>query len=366
MLARRWHILPNKSAAYRTLLDSHTVSQASHYQNNIENFIGTVKVPVGLAGPLRVNGLYAQGDYYIPMATTEAALVASYSRGAQLVSRAGGCTAALLSESISRAPAFAFDNLRECGQFINWAVAELDQFKQLVASTTRDGQLVDMQFTVEGNHVYLNFEYTTGDSAGQKMVATATHAIFTYIQTHSPVKPHHAVLEANHSGAKKASTRSFNTVRGKKVTAEVVIPAKLVESTLHTTPDQLADYWRMAAIGGVMTGTLGVQGHYANALAAMYIACGQDAACVAESAVGITRFELTENGDLYAAVTLPNLMVGSVGGGTGLPSQRMCLEIMGLFGPGHARALAEVCTALCLAGELSTAGTLCAGSFGRG
>ena len=362
-LARRWQLLPNKSAAYRTLLDSHTVSQAGHYQNNIENFIGTVKVPVGLAGPLRVNGLYAQGDYYVPMATTEAALVASYSRGAKLISRAGGCTAALLSELVSRAPAFAFHNLRDCGQFINWVVSELDQFKQLAASTTRHGQLVDMQLTVEGNHVYLNFEYTTGDAAGQNMVTIATQAIFDYIQSHTPIEPCFAVLEANHSGDKKASARSFGTVRGKKVTAEVVIPVRLVESNLRTTPVRLAEYWRMAAIGGVMSGTLGVHGHYANALAAIYIACGQDAACVAESAVGVTRFELTGTGDLYAAVTLPNLMVGSVGGGTGLPSQRTCLEIMGLSGPGRARALAEVCAAICLAGELSIAGALCAGSF---
>ena len=143
----------------------------------------------------------------------------------------------------------------------------------------------------------------------------------------------------------------------------MVIPASLIESTLRTTPTRLAEYWRMAAIGGVMTGTLGVQGHYANALAAIYIACGQDAACVAESAVGVTRFEVTDSGGLYASVTLPNLVVGSVGGGTGLPSQRTCLEIMGLSGPGHARALAEVCAALCLAGELSIAGALCAGSF---
>ena len=150
------------------------------------------------------------------------------------------------------------------------------------------------------------------------MVTIATQAIFDYIQSQSPIKPRYAVLEANHSGDKKASARSFNSVRGKKVTAEVVIPASLIESTLRTTPTRLAKYWRMAAIGGVMTGTLGIQGHYANALAAIYIACGQDAACVAESAVGVTRFEVTDSGGLYASATLPNLVVGSVGGGTGL------------------------------------------------
>jgi hydroxymethylglutaryl-CoA reductase (NADPH) len=118
-------------------------------------------------------------------------------------------------------------------------------------------------------------------------------------------------------------------------------------------------------MGGVLSGTMGLHGHYANGLAALYLACGQDVACVAESAVGVTRFELTAEGGLYASVTLPNIMVGTVGGGTGLPSQRACLEVMGLAGPGKAQALAEVCAGLCLAGELSIIGALCSGDFSR-
>jgi hydroxymethylglutaryl-CoA reductase (NADPH) len=108
-----------------------------------------------------------------------------------------------------------------------------------------------------------------------------------------------------------------------------------------------------------------VQGHFANALAALYIACGQDPACVAESAVGVTRMELDHQGNLYAAVTLPSIMVGTVGGGTSLPTQRACLEIMGLAGPGHAQALAEVCGALALAGEISLTSAICANEFAR-
>ena len=127
----------------------------------------------------------------------------------------------------------------------------------------------------------------------------------------------------------------------------------------------MADYGQISAMGGVMSGTIGVQGHYANGLAALYLACGQDAACVAESAVGVTRFEVDSRGGLYAAVTLPSLIVGTVGGGTSLPSQRACLEILGLAGSGKAQALAEVCAALALAGELSIVGALCAGEFAR-
>lgn len=348
-----------------TLLDPRSEADMEQWQHNIENFIGTVKLPVGLAGPLRVNGLFAQGDYYLPLATTEAALVASYSRGAQLISQAGGATTLLLNEGVSRAPGFAFADLREAGAFVAWALPSLEDFRREAERTTAHGKLLDMQVTVEGNHVYLRFDFYTGDAAGQNMVTLATAAICDYIERHSPVRPAHWFIEANLSGDKKASAQSFLAVRGKKVTAEVRLPAALVEKMLHTTPARMVDYWRMSAMGGVLSGTIGVQGHYANGLAALYIACGQDAACVSESAVGVTRFELDQDGGLYAAVTLPNLIVGTVGGGTGLPSQHACLALMGLAGSGHARAFAEVTAALLLGGELSIIGALCAGHFAR-
>lgn len=167
------------------------------------------------------------------------------------------------------------------------------------------------------------------------------------------------------SGDKKASSRALTTTRGKKVTAEAILPRSLIEKFLHTSPEALCDYWRMSAVGGVLSGTMGVQGHYANGLAAIYLATGQDVACVAESAIGVTRFELTPENDLYATVTLPGIMVGTVGGGTGLPSQKAALDLMGLSGSGNARALAEVITAALLGGELSIIGALSAGHFTR-
>jgi len=364
-VAKRWQVLGVSTSVHEQLLDSQTDSQKDVYQRNIENFIGTVKLPVGIAGPLRVNGLFAQGDYYIPLATSEAALVASYSRGATLISKAGGCAAMLLSEGVSRAPGFAFKTLAEAGAFVAWVVGEIEPFKSIAESTSRFAHWQDMRITVEGNHVYLNFEYRTGDAAGQNMVTIATHAICQYIKKNSPVPIEYSFIEANLSGDKKASAQSFQSVRGKKVTAEVTLSSELVHKVLHTTAQRMVDYWRMSAMGGVLSGTIGVQGHYANGLAALYIACGQDAACVSESAVGVTRFELNDAGGLYAAVTLPNLIVGTVGGGTGLPSQRACLEIMGLAGAGKAQALAEVCAALVLAGELSIIGALCADHFTR-
>lgn len=364
-LARRWELLGHAAEAREQLLDPRTDEQKAEYRRNVENLIGTVKVPVGLAGPLRVNGLFARGDYYVPLATTEAALVASYSRGAGLITEAGGCTAVLLNEGVSRAPGFAFSSLADCGRFVLWATSRYDDLKREAEATTRHGKLNDLRITVEGNHVYLTFEYSTGDASGQNMVTLATEAVCAFIARESPVRPEYWFVEANLSGDKKGSAQSFLLVRGKKVSAEANLPAGLIEKHLHTTAARMADYWRMSALGGVLSGTTGIQGHYANGLAALYLATGQDVACVAESAVGVTRFEVTGDGSLYASVTLPSIMVGTVGGGTGLPSQKACLEVMGLSGPGHARALAEVAAGLCLAGELSIIGALCSGDFSR-
>ena len=218
---------------------------------------------------------------------------------------------------------------------------------------------------IEGNHVYLVFEYVTGDASGQNMVTIATHKVFHYILEHSPIAPVDAYLDGNLSGDKKANAHTLRSVRGKKVSAEVTIPAALVEKYLHTTPEAMVKFGKMNTVGGLLSGTIGINAHYANALTALYIACGQDAACVAESAVGITRMDVDSQGNLYTSVTLPNIMVGTVGGGTGLPTQKACLDILGLHGNGKAKALAEVAAGLCLAGELSIVGAFCADHFSR-
>lgn len=350
--------------AAESLLDSQTEAEAVAYAANIENFAGTVKIHLGLAGPIRVRGSAAHGDYTLPLATHEAALVASYHRGAVAVSEAGGCTAVILNEGVSRVPCFVFKNMREAAAFLAWVIPRQETFKQIAEGTTRHGVLHDLKLTVEGSNVFLHFEYTTGDAAGQNMVTVATQAVLDNIVKTSPVRPRRAYVESNLSGDKKASALSFSTVRGKKVTCEVLLPAAVLKRRLRVTAVEMEDYWRVSAIGGVLSGTLGVQGHYANGLAALFIACGQDAACVAEASVGVTRFE--QQGDaLYAAVTLPNLIVGTVGGGTGLPSQHACLQILGLSGGGNARAFAEVCAATALAGEISIIAALASGNFTR-
>lgn len=366
-ILENWEILKKHSSLSSSdqaqIADLDTLNQIGRYSNNIENCIGTLKIPVGVAGPLRVNGLFASGDYYIPLATTEAALVASYHRGAKLITAAGGCSALLHDGMVTRSPGFIFRNLSEVGQFVLWATQHFDDFCQITAQSSQYARLIDMRISLDGNHVYIGLDYSTGDASGQNMVTIATAAIVEWILENTAIQPQHTFVEANFSGDKKASALSFLTVRGKKVTAEVTIEAHLVEKYLHTTPQVMSTYWSMAALGGVMSGTIGVQGHFANGLAALYLATGQDVACVSESSVGLTRMEVTETGALYATVTLPNIIVGTVGGGTGLPTQNIALKMLGLSGDNQTYSLAEICASLCLAGELSIIGALCANHF---
>lgn len=360
--ARRWKQLGMDSSRAE-LYHQRARDNAARYQRNIESYIGTVEIPVGLVGPLRIKGRQRVTDYQVPLATTEAALVASYNRGSQLITAAGGCNARVLAEAVSRTPMFAFKSLVDAERFAQLVTDYADELALAVAKTTKHGQLISTRTVVEGNHVYLDLRFRTGDASGQNMVTFAADAICKAILSQMPVQPEHWFLEANFSGDKKATSKTLGDVRGKRVSADICIAGELVRDVLHTTPGHMVDYWYAGALGGVMSGTTGIQGHFANGLAALYLACGQDVACVAESATGMTRLETTKEGDLYASVTLPNIMVGTVGGGTALPGAKGCLDILGLSGPGNSSALAEVCGAVVLAGELSIIGAFCSGDF---
>ncbi len=359
---RRWNEL-KLPAAKAELFDRKARDAAEVYRNNIEGYIGTVSVPVGIAGPLRIHGMGGTREYKIPLATTEAALVASYSRGAGIITRAGGCNVRVVDEGVSRTPMFAFGSVVDAAQFAAFINANISRMKEVVPHITRYGRLKSVRTVIEGNHVYVDLRYSTGDASGQNMVTFASDAICKCILEHSPVAPRYWFLEANLSGDKKATSQSLADVRGKRVIADIVLPREIVCRRLHTTPERMVEYWYGGALGGVLSGTTGVQGHFANGLAALYLACGQDVACVAESATGLTRMEMTGNGDLYVSVTLPNVMVGTVGGGTALPGAKACLDIMGLSGAGHSTALAEVCAGIVLAGEVSIIGAFCSGDF---
>jgi hydroxymethylglutaryl-CoA reductase (NADPH) len=334
------------------------------YARNVENFIGTVRVPVGLAGPLAIAGGAAHGTYYVPLATTEACLVASYSRGAQLITRAGGCDARVLDARMRRTPVFAFAGLAEAVAAAEWVRENVARLRAAANATSRHARLLAVDAAIEGNHVYLDCAYATGEAAGQNMVTFATEALCAELLAHAPVRPRSFAVESNASGDKKAAAHALMSTRGRRVSADVTIPAALLEERLRVTPEMLAAYWRTGAVAASLTGTIGMQGMYANALAAFYLATGQDVACVAESAVGITRLDVAPDGALYACVTMPNVVVATVGGGTGLPTQRAASRLLARGDePPTADALAEIVAAITLAGEISLTASLCAHEF---
>lgn len=346
------------------IADPVTLAAPEQFNANIENFIGTVKLPVGIIGPLRINGLNAHGDFHVPMATTEAALVASYARGAYAATKSGGVSTAILYEGVIRTPAFVLENLLNAGLFVEWVVSQVDQLKAAAESTTRHGKLISVEPVIDNNVVFLICRYTTGDAAGQNMVTIATNALCDDIVARCPVALQAWYIEGNFSGDKKASFLGLVTGRGRKVSASVTLKAGVVERSLGTSVQAMLDYGQVANLGAHLSGQLGAQAHYANGLAALYLATGQDAACVAESAIGITRME-ARGQDLFCSVTMPNILVGSVGGGTSLPSQSAGLNILGLKGAGHGAALAEVVAATCLCGEISIVAAIAAGHFTR-
>lgn len=365
-VARYWARLTGTASAadQAALADPETMAAPEVYSANIENFIGTVKLPVGIIGPMRVNGLNAKGDFHVPMATTEAALVASYARGAYVATKAGGISTALLYEGVIRSPAFVFSGLFDAGRFVEWVVCHIDTLIAAAESTTRYGKLTSLEPIIDNDVVFLICRYTTGDAAGQNMVTIASNALCQAILAECPVKIRAWYIEGNFSGDKKASFLGLITGRGRKISASVTLPAAVVEKHLGTSVQAMLDYGRVADLGAHLSGQIGAQAHFANGLAALYLATGQDAACVAESAVGITRME-GRGPDLFVSVTMPNILVGSVGGGTGLPSQSAGLNILGLKGAGKAAALAEVAAATCLCGEISIVAAIAAGEFTR-
>lgn len=335
----------------------------SDLRGNIENYLGMARVPVGLAGPLLMRGEHARGEYRVPLATTEGALVASFTRGMKAITLSGGAVARVISEGVQRAPYFRFGDLATAVDFLLWLDGHRSDFERITGENSRFAKLTSVTPALEGNAVTLMVEFTTGDAAGQNMVTICTDRICRFIVKNYPGKIVEWYLEVNASGDKKASRASFRGVRGKRVCAEIIVPRDIVVSVLKTTPETIDRFGRAACYGALQSGTIGVHAHLANGLTGLFIACGQDVACVAEAAVGTVRMEVTDEGDLYASVTLPNMIVGTVGGGTSLPTQRECLEILDCYGAGKARHFAEIAAGVCLAGELSILAALSAGHF---
>lgn len=326
-------------------------------QGTCENFVGVAQVPIGLAGPLRVNGESAQGDFLIPLATTEGTLVASYNRGMKLINGSGGVRCTVQDDAMQRAPVFQFADARLARDFVRWVEAHEPELSAEAETTSRFARLRYVDTYLNGRLAFLRFGFTTGDAAGQNMVSKATLAACNYI-LHEVPGIEHFFLESNMATDKKPSQLNVLRTRGKRVTAEVCIPRDLLIRELQVEPEQLIRHARIGDVGARLAGTNNNGLHSVNGLAALFIATGQDVACLAESSAAITYSEITPEGNFYGSVTLPSLIIGTVGGGTGLPTQRECLELMGCYGDGNVNKLAEIMAGVVAAGELSLAAAI--------
>ncbi|HQR47870.1 MAG TPA: hydroxymethylglutaryl-CoA reductase [Steroidobacteraceae bacterium] len=349
--ARRAEFLREKTGATLSHVQGYSFDPGV-LPGNIENFTGVAQVPIGIAGPLRVNGEHAQGDFYVPMATTEGTLVASYNRGMRVLAESGGVTTTVVKRSMQRAPVFMFTTAREARDFGDWLRTNHEGVRDAAQSTTRSGRLVEIEQYPLANMLYLRFNYTTGDAAGQNMTGKATRAACEWIRESHPAHPKYMLSGSIDTDKKHSAINTLRT-RGRRVVAEAVIRKDVLQRLMRVDTQTLFRARQVSNAGSMLAGSAYNGPHAANGITAMFIACGQDVANVAESHAGITYAQLLDNGDYYWSVTLPSLIVASYGGGTGLPTQRECLEVLGCYGTGKADKLAEIVAGVVLAGDIS-------------
>lgn len=328
-------------------------------QGNCEHFTGVAQIPLGFAGPLHVKGEHAQGEFLIPMATTEGTLVASYNRGMKLINACGGVKCTIVDDAMQRAPVFVMEDAQAAREFVKWVQANFEKIAAEAESTTSVGKLIYIDPYMASKFAYLRFNYTTGDAAGQNMVGRATFAACSWILDNYKDNPFkHFYLESNLATDKKASQVNIMHTRGKRVTAECVIKRDILNQYMRVDTTTLHYHSQVGNVGAILSGANNNGAHSANAITAVFIATGQDVANVSESSAGIAYCELTEDQDLYFSITIPSLIVATYGGGTGLATQREALELLDCYGKGKVRKFAEIMAGVVLAGELSLASAI--------
>lgn len=359
-VAARLHWLEEKTGCRLAHVGSYSVA-SEQMRGNIENPIGAAQIPLGIAGPLFIHGEHAQGVFYVPLATTEGALVRSYERGMTLLTRAGGVTTRVYADENRLCPVFLFSDVAEAHEFASRANDDFALIKAEAESTTQHGKLLRLECHPIGREVIVNFYYSTADAHGMNMIVKATERACEWILRHSCARDF--LIFSGLSSEKRGSGTLLAGGKGKKVVAGARLPSDLLKSYLHISPQQLVEFWQHTVLGHLQAHAPGYNGHYANGLAALFIACGQDVANIVNSCVGITNFERSGDDEVYVSVTLPALTVATVGGGTGQGTARECLQMLGVAGEGGALKLAEITAATLLAGEISMAGAIASGEF---
>jgi hydroxymethylglutaryl-CoA reductase (NADPH) len=337
-------------------------------KRNCENMIGTVQVPVGVAGPILVQGEYAQGNFWLPLATTEGALVASVNRGCSAITKAGGAEVRILHDGMTRAPVFAATSVIHAKQIVDWVAAHYDELKAVAESTTSHGKLTGIVSFIAGTSVFVRLEFDTKDAMGMNMVTIGSAKVADLIAQGTGARL--IALSGNMCTDKKPAAINGIMGRGRSAVAGVALSHEQIAGILKTDAKTLVEVnYRKNLVGSARAGSMGFNAHAANVVAAMFIACGQDAAHAIDGSTCITTVDMTDSG-VYVAVTLPSLPVGTVGGGTGIDTQAECLKILGVAGSGtppgaNAKKLAEIIASGVLAGELSLLGALAAQHLAR-
>ena len=338
---------------------------------NIENLIGATQIPLGVAGPLlihlegedvRWNKAHLRGvEYYIPLATTEGALVASVSRGCKAVTQAGGVKVYVEDVGQTRGPVFKTKGIEHGMEVKRWIESHISLLSQTTQKTSSHLKLLNLKMALVGKNLFVRFSYLTSDAMGMNMVTIATEKAVKLIGKETRAEC--ISLAGNFDIDKKPAWLNFIEGRGKKVWAEVTLSKKVVKEVLKTTPEKIVEVVkRKTHLGSIMSGSLGFNSHFANIIAAVFLATGQDPAHVVEGSLGVTDAEVERNGDLYFSIYMPSIQVGTVGGGTNLPTQKGALKIMQVAG---VLEYAQVLGAAVLAGELSLIASLSEGSLAK-
>jgi NADP-dependent 3-hydroxy-3-methylglutaryl-CoA reductase len=343
--------------------------EADQLRGNIENQIGSLEIPLGVVGPLlfqKQEQRQEAENIYCPFATTEGALIASATRGARAYSESGGVSARVISQKMTRTPMFELRNLAEAVDFADWAVTETASLRDYIKRFSRFSDLADIKPKIFGRVVHLNFIFTTRDAAGQNMSTICTwkacQVLLEKAKKRTPFEIQNFVLDGGLSSDKKVSALSVTSGRGTEVLVEGIITKQVLENVLKVKRDSLLHLYGLSKSSRFLSGMPGWNINVANVLAAVFTATGQDIACVHESSIAELHLEAAGE-DLYTCLSLPSLIVGSVGGGTRLPSQRACLELIGCFGAGHSQRLAEIIAGFALALDISTLCALVGGQF---
>lgn len=340
-------------------------------RQNCENLIGVTQIPVGVIGPVRIRGEYVDDEeLHVPLATTEGALVASTNRGCRALREAGGAVVRVDNVGMTRAPVFRTQGIVQTRELIEWVRANEDEIRRRTESESRFLRLIDIRPQAMGTTVFLRFRFDTGDAMGMNMATIACDRVIQEL-----IEPQTGVecvsLSGNYCVDKKPSQINFQEGRGKRIFAEVLLDKHVLEKVLKTNARALVEVqYRKNLLGSIAAGSMGFNAHYANILAAFFIATGQDPAQVGESAVGVTSIEPRGPESVVASVYLPDVPLAAIGGGTSLDTQKEALALLGVKPdaerPGHAvMRLAEILGASVLAGELSLLSALTSRDLAR-